>query len=427
MSDRIDSLAAIAAETVYNKTRERRIIVLYPRHRQHSTLVFLLHKYYGDLLYFYTLNEEDTDLRAFARNLSHDAMFPIEFGQHTRVALQSSNHPSDWGAGVAADIATLHPDKPFMVLLDDFDALPRDDEGMHNFFAALSKNLPDNVQFIVNGHELRRQPWADLQSMGLAVSLGDEETLGNGIFEEPALRGQLEVYALSGGSRVMIDGRPVTAWEGSLPRNLFYFFVDKTMVTRSEVFESFWPRLGPKEATNVFHVTKRKISEKLGYDLTNYENGFYTPNTRLNRLYDVALFEEYIDSAMNANSDQEAQTSWFKAVEIYRGQFLKEVDMDWANKRRQQLRDAYAQALISLAQTYRNQNQSQAALGYFIRASGEKPDREDVHRSIMELLREQGRIDDVKRQYRTLEETLHRRFNIKPSQETRSLYDKLVK
>lgn len=427
MSDRIDSLAAIAAETVHNKTYDRRLIVLHPRHRQHSNLISLLHKFYGDLMYFYALNEEDTDLRSFARNLSHDAMFPIEFGENTRVALQASNHPADWGAGLAADIAGLHSDKQFMVMLDNFDRLPRDDEGMHNFFGSLSKNLPENIQFIINGHELRRQPWMDLQSQGLAIALGDEETLGNGIFEEPALRGQLEVYALSGGSRVMIDGRPITAWEGSLPRNLFYFFVDKTMVTRSEVFESFWPNLGTKEATNVFHVTKRKISEKLGYDLTNYENGFYTPNNRLNRLYDVALFEEYIDNAMNATQEAESQANWGKAVEIYRGQFLKEVDAPWADKRRQQLRDAYAQALISLAQIYRKQSKSEEALAYYVRASGEKPDREDVHRAIMELLKEQGRLDDVKRQFRTVEEILHKRLGIKPSQETRSLYDKLVK
>ena len=41
------------------------------------------------------------------------------------------------------------------------------------------------------------------------------------------------------------------------------------MVTRDEIFETFWPGLPTKEATNVFHVTKRKISERLGYELTS--------------------------------------------------------------------------------------------------------------------------------------------------------------
>lgn len=424
--DRVDALAATAAEAVHNKTHGRRLIVLYPRHRQHTALIALLHKHYADRMYFYALNEEDTDLRTFIRNLSHDAMFPIEFGQNVRAALQSSDDPTQWGEGLAADLSKLHKKEHFMVLLDSFDMLPRDDVGMDRFFTGLAKNLSSNVQIIINGRELRRQPWADLVSRGLAIALGDDETLGSGIFEEPALRGQLEVYALAGGSRVLIDGRPITAWEGSLPRNLFYFFIDKPMVTRAEVFEAFWPNLGIKEATNVFHVTKRKISEKIGYDVTTYENGFYIPNNRLNKLYDVELFEEYVDAALKASNPHDAEENWVKAIEIYRGQFLKEVNMEWAQQRRQQLRDTYAQALISLAQIYREQGKAESALSYFIRATGEKPGREDVHREIMKIYAEHGRLDDVARQYKMLETTLKDKLGINPSQETRELYQKLV-
>ena len=425
--DRVDALAATAAEAVYNRTHERRVIVLYPRHRQHTALVALLHKHYSDRMYFYTLNEEDSSLKALIRDLSHDAMFPIEFGENTRTALRSSDNPADWGQGLAKDMATLHQGEDYMLLLDGFDVLPRDDAGMYAFFGSLSQNLPDNIQVIINGRELRRQPWADLIQQDLAIALGDDETLGNGIFQDPALQGQLEVYAMAGGSRVLIDGRPITAWEGSLPRNLFYFFVDKPMVTRAEVFEAFWPNLGIKEATNVFHVTKRKISEKLGYDLTAYENGFYVPNNRLNRLYDVELFEDYVDAAMKANSSADAEDNWIKAIEIYRGQFLKEVNMEWARQRRSELRDIYAQALISLARIYRGQGKSEQALAFFVRATGEKPDREDVHREVMELYAEGGRVNDVKSQYQTLENTLRDRLGINPSQETRELYERLVK
>ncbi|NJL95885.1 MAG: hypothetical protein HC915_20215 [Anaerolineae bacterium] len=261
---------------------------------------------------------------------------------------------------------------------------------------------------------------------GLAASLGDDESLNDSIFHEPALRGQLEVYALAGGSRVLIDGRPITAWEGSLPRNLFYFFVDKPMVTRAEVFESFWPSLGVKEATNVFHVTKRKISEKLGYDLTIYENGFYSPNPRINRLYDVEIFESNIEKALNTSDEDEAERCWSKAVQIYRGQFLKEVRMDWAKLRRLQLRDSYAQALISLGRIYQERREREKALGFYIRSIGEKPDREDVHREIMQIYAELGDRDAIAEQYRMLERMLDETLGIKPGSETRELYQALM-
>lgn len=423
--DRVEAIAATAAQAVYEKTQDKRIIILYPRHRQHTALIALLYKHYSDRMYYYALNEDDIDVKTFLRNLSHDAMFPIEFGANTRAALAMSPDPGDWADAFAADLDGLR-DENFMVLMDELDKIPASDTQLDEFFRALPRNLPEKVQVIVNGRELRKQPWSDLIAEGLAISLGDDDALNDGIFQEPALRGQLEVYALAGGSRVLIDGRPITAWEGSLPRNLFYFFVDKPMVTRSEVFEAFWPSLGIKEATNVFHVTKRKISEKLGYDLTTYENGFYIPNPRVNRIYDSSIFEEYIENALAAESDAEEEENWYKAVHIYRGQFLKEVDMDWAKQRRLELRDAYAQALISLARIYRNRGENDGALGYFIRATGEKPDREDVYREIMEIYAEQGNKEAVQQQYNLLADALRSRLDIDPSQETVDLYNRLM-
>jgi DNA-binding SARP family transcriptional activator len=426
--DRIDTLAATASEAVYRKTKDKRVIVLYPKHRQHSTLISLLHKHYSDRLYYFTLSKtEDRDVKSFLRSLSNDAMFPIDFGENLRAALHGSSNASDWGTALAQDLSNMNTDENFIVLIDNFEYVGRDDVSVQGFFDSLSRNLAQNVQVVVNGRELRRQQWAELISSGKVIALGDDETLGDGLFRAPELQGQLEVYALAGGSRVLVDGRPVTAWEGSLPRNMFYFFIDKPMVTRSEVFEAFWPDLQTKEATNVFHVTKRKISEKIGYDVTAFENSFYVPNKRLNRLYDVAYFEHYVDEAIKANDENIAEENWLKAIEIYRGQFLKEVEMDWASQRREQLRDVYAQSLISVARIYSDQGRPERALGFYIRATGERPDREDVYREIMSIYGEQGRIDDVAAQYQLLEERLKERLDIAPSQETRQLYEQLTR
>ena len=427
--DRMDTLASTAAETVYNKTKDRRIVVLYPWHRQHTYLISLLHNHYIDRLFYFTLSSDDAEsLKTFIRNLSYDAMFPIEFGMNTRRALhEEPDNPYAWGVGLAQDLAKLQLDDHFLVLLDNVDRLPRDDEALQAFFSGLGEHLPQHVQFLVSGKELRKQPWIELVNKGLAIALGDDATLGSGIFQEPTLRGQLEVYALVGGSPVLIDGRPLTEWQESLPRNLFHFFVDKTRVTRAEVFEAFWPSLGKKEATNVFHVTKRKVSEKLGYDLTAFENGVYVPNIQVNRLYDVAIFEEHIEAANNAESDKEAKEHWSRAVQVYHGQFLKEVDMPWVIERRQELRQMYIQALIGLARIYADSKKSDLALAYYIRAAGEQPDREDVHREIMQLYANRGEVDKVAAQYDLLSATLEKHLDIAPSDETRKLYQKLTR
>jgi len=63
------------------------------------------------------------------------------------------------------------------------------------------------------------------------------------------------------------------------------------------------------------------------------------------------------------------------------------------------------------------------ALGYLLRALREKPDWEDVHRDVMMIYQQQGRIGDAVAQYRQLERTLARMFKIAPSKETRRLFD----
>src|SRR5688500_18693889 len=73
----------------------------------------------------------------------------------------------------------------------------------------------------------------------------------------------------------LINGRTLTTWDGVLPKCLFFYLVDRAMTTRNEIFDTFWPELKKREATNVFHVTKRKVSEILEQDLTTYSAGFY--------------------------------------------------------------------------------------------------------------------------------------------------------
>src|SRR6185436_12766505 len=128
----------------------------------------------------------------------------------------------------------------------------------------------------------------------------------------------LEVYGFSGGS-VFMNGLPVESWDGPLPRNLFYYFVDHPMVTRDELFETFWPELPTKEATNVFHVTKRKISERLGFELTAYSGGFYRPSGQMAVHYDVRNFETLLGAVSFEDEElTEVPPAWYSAIHLYR-------------------------------------------------------------------------------------------------------------
>lgn len=255
------------------------------------------------------------------------------------------------------------------IVITQADYLPH---GSADFFRYLVKSdLPARI--LVQGRWLSRQIWGQLVDDGLAAVIGDK-TPGGPLFNPNAAgKHHLEMYGFRRGE-VFVDGEPAdTSVGGPLARNLFYYLVDKPLATRDEIFEVFWPDLPVKEATNVFHVTKRKISEILGFELTTYKGGFYKPNrTEVERHYDVAEFEE---AAFAEN--------WTRAIELYRGEFLAQLDMPWVENRRRQLAHLYTEQLLGEARRLQENGEVGSALGFFLRAHREEPIREDIARGVM--------------------------------------------
>lgn len=229
----------------------------------------------------------------------------------------------------------------------------------------------------------------------------------------------LEVRAFGQG-QVLVDGRPIDKWEGHLPRALFYFFVDRAMTTRDEIFDVFWPKLNKREATNVFHVTKRKVSEILGVHPTVYGSGFYRISPEVDLHYDVVNFQEAVQNAAIADDDV-AEELYQIAIDLYHDDFLSSMDADWVVKRREDLRAIYTDALIGLARIYERRGEKEAALGLFLRASASSPKREDLTRSIMTLYAELGKPEVALETFENLEEILQKELGVSPDPQTQEL------
>lgn len=417
----VEQVAEVAFEQFERQIEGKRIALIYPRHRGRSALVAMFLRHYGSNAIYYSLTEDENTVEAWLRRMVDAPVFPDAFGAQTRSALKQRATPEDLAAALGADLRGVR-NKRYMLLLDAFDQI-QPSKALDRFVRALPDALPDKVQLVINARLLRLQPWNDLVLAGDAVVVGADRAIDGGIYGDEEQRGQLEVLALSGG-RVYANGRPVTSWDGSLPRHLFYFFVDHPMVTRDQIFEVFWPRMSVKEATNVFHVTKRKISERLGFELTQYAGGFYLPSPKIEIHYDARVFEHAVREAIE--NEESAPANWSLAVQTYRSHFLPAIHTPWVEARRDELQNKYAQALIGLGRYHRRQGELDLAEGYLLRALREKPDWEDVHRDVMGIYREQGRREDAAAQFRLLERTLHTMFGIQPSRETRELYQAIV-
>ena len=93
--------------------------------------------------------------------------------------------------------------------------------------------------------------------------------------------------------------------------------------------------------------------------------------------------------------DARTEDMWRRAVELYQGDFLPSWDAEWVIYRREDLLEAYIEALIGLGNCARARNDLREALATYRRALDADPYREDVHRAIMICYAESGEKKQV--------------------------------
>ena len=384
-------------------------------------------------LYRYQLTDADTTLTDWLKNLMTVLTASTHDGPSNLQQALSQEEATLWGQALAADLNQIATGDAIWFFLEEMDRLPHDIQ-LEQFIEALVHHLSDNVYLAVSSRLLQCAPWRALALQNEAVVFGPKHRAHEVIYtrlEEP--KPALEVYGFGRGY-AEVNLREIENWDGALPRNLFFFFIDNPLVTRDEIFAAFWPKLATKEATNVFHVTKRKISERItmkvetdgNYELTQYSTGFYKPSEKLVRYYDVGAFEDAVGRAMITLEEDEEEALLERAIDLYKGPFLADVDMPWIVKRREVLQGLYAQALIGLGRLSQARGESVTALGYYVRALKETPYREDIHRDIMQIYINQGMLDDARQQYHTLKALLAENMDIAPAHETRALFERIA-
>lgn len=410
------------------KSDGKNLVLIYPWTQYKNLFLSQYLKNAKDGLLYYRIPASVTNLTDWLRDFVEEFDTVLKgYGKHLKNLIDAGAY-DELGEAFAQDLIDYADGNPIVLYIDELDRVPHD-SNFKKFLSALVSSLPSHVQIAFSSRLLTFQPWNDLVTAGKAAVLGTEFRKNDVMFTvENTPKPQLEVYALGRG-HALVNGQPITNWDGALPRNLFFYFFDHPLVTRDEIFKTFWPDLPVKEATNVFHVTKRKISERIGskieepgsYELTQYNGGFYTPSEKVVRHYDVGDFQEAIERALLTTDEREEEYLLARAIEYYKAPFLQTIDMPWVHDRRDQLRQLYSQALIRIGRISRRKDNQENALGFYTRALKEAPEREDIHREVMEIYLHLNMVQDAMSQYKRLEEYLSDNLGIEPSRDTRTL------
>lgn len=418
----------ISISSLRECTRDHKVVLIppWPQHRSLFISHFLANASEG--LLYSRMPDEETTLAVWLATLSLEiqAILP-EFGQSLTYLLNTgSNDAARLGAAFGADLNRI-ASEPLLLFIDDFDPRSWAEQSRH-FLSALIGALDDNVKIILSSRMQSYHPIDEIVTSGVGVVLGIEWERGTLRFViESHPHPQLEIYAFGKG-RTLVNGDEVTQWEGMLPRMLFYYLIDHPLITRDQIFADFWPRISTKDATDIFHVTKHKVTEVLSrtiggrpLELTQYTQGFYVPSSTYMRHYDVAEFENAVERAEKADSLAKRELEIRAALELYRGPFLEDATAAWVVERREQLTRRHAEARIVMGRVFAERNQPAEAAAMFEEALKVLPLREDVQRSLIRCYIELGQLDDARRNLASLEDKVYRRMGVKPTPETQAL------
>jgi DNA-binding SARP family transcriptional activator len=243
---------------------------------------------------------------------------------------------------------------------------------------------------------------------------------------------------LLGPGQAYYDGKAIPGFPGQQHCLLFYYLLLNRQIphTREQIAAVFWGDVPSPVARKNLRNTLWRLSQSFrsaGASLedliTIHEDYIAFTHSETFQL-DIDAFEAASRCSL-AHSNQELshdQVSLLEsAADLYRGDLLEGVYDDWCVFERERLRLAFLNILISLMNHHAHHGNYDHSLEYGQRILLLDPTRERVHREKMMIHWMAGDREAALRQYRSCQEVLRTELGIEPMQETRHLYETILR
>jgi DNA-binding SARP family transcriptional activator len=189
---------------------------------------------------------------------------------------------------------------------------------------------------------------------------------------------------------------------------------------REQVMDLLWPELGKQAASNnlrgAIHASRTALDPERGslYLASQDESLVLCPGANL--WVDVDAFEEATVSARRSRDP----AAYRAAIELYAGDLLPgDRYEEWAETRREELRQLHLALLIELAGLYEERGEHEPAVDTLHRIATEDPIHEEAHAGLMRLYALSDRRAQALAQYERLQKALSDKLGTKPSASTR--------
>lgn len=216
---------------------------------------------------------------------------------------------------------------------------------------------------------------------------------------------------------------------------------------RETLTDLLWPEQTDYDRAGAnFHLALYCLRRALEPDLKagadssyiRYAGGRYRFEPTEHYWIDADVFETYCRRAQECSrrgDPEAAMLYWGMALDVYGGDYMAEIDVqytqdrthDWCMPRRHRLRELYLTGLLEMARYHRNTEEYGACVKYARQALDAEPTFEPAHRIAMQCMIEGGQPDTAIHQYRMCETELAQYENRMPSEQTRLLYEQVMR
>jgi len=221
---------------------------------------------------------------------------------------------------------------------------------------------------------------------------------------------------------------PSAIWRSSRARALFFYILDREKVRKETIGLDFWPDFSPGKISSNFHATLWRVRQAIGStDAIVFEDEQYSLHPNIRAWYDVAEFQSYLKQAtLPRISVAERSELLRQAVRLYQGPYLADIYMEWADKRREELRSRYLEALNSLAALEIEGRRYREASNLLEKIIAIDPYRDEAHLALMKCLVVSGSPSAAVAHFKQYKAILRKDLNAEPLPELQKYYDQLA-
>lgn len=215
-------------------------------------------------------------------------------------------------------------------------------------------------------------------------------------------------------------------WQTREARDLFFFLLQSPPLTKEQIALAFWPDISAARLKVRFKINIYRIRHAIGQDAVLFEDDHYRFNKMINYSWDREQFDKLYERLRNSLAPPEKKKLLEEAVDLIKGDYLADLDAEWAVYDRIKYQDIQRQIMLDLATIYLQDGQAYDCLNVARRLLQLDSLLEAAYRLIIQAYASLHDPAGMTLQYRQYQQTLENELGLEPSSEISTLYKQLM-